>query len=359
MSKSQFKVAIIGTGGIAKAHVNGLRELKDRATIVAGVDVDRGRVEQFCAEQQIPKAYTDTTKMLAAEKPDLVHIATPPGTHCDLSIECLESGPWVLCEKPLCGSFAELDRIEEAEKRTGRYVSSVFQWRFGSGGKHLKRLVDAQALGKPTVGLCSTTWYRDAEYYAVPWRGKWSTELGGATMTQGIHAMDFFLWVFGDWTEVRAMTTTLDRKIEVEDISMAIVKFASGAMASIVNSVLCPRQETLLRLDFQKATVEMRALYAYRNADWRFTPIKGLEHEVEKWQAIGDEVPSSHGTQTAALLDCMEKNQRPLVSGKEARRTIEFISCMYKSASTGCAVRAGSITKDDRFYHHVAGYAKP
>src|SRR5205814_3895037 len=191
--------------------------------------------------------YTDATKMLAEQRPELVHICTPPGLHCKLSIQSMEAGAWVLCEKPICASLAELDRLADAEKRTGKFVSSVFQMRFGSAAQHLRKLMKENALGKPLVGLCNTTWYRSHEYYAVPWRGKWSTELGGPTMIHGIHVMDLFLYLLGDWQEVRAMIGTLDRKINVEDVSMAMVRFENGVMGSIVNSILCPRQETHLR----------------------------------------------------------------------------------------------------------------
>jgi predicted dehydrogenase len=82
-------------------------------------------------------------------------------------------------------------------------------------------------------------------------------------MGQGIHAMDHFLHLMGDWRSVRAVAGTLDRAIEVEDVSMAIVTFANGAMGSIVNSALSPRQETYVRLDYQKATLELTHLYGY------------------------------------------------------------------------------------------------
>ncbi len=348
------RAAIVGTGNIAGSHIRALGSVPGRASVVAGVDVDRARVEAFCSRHGIPRAYTDPEEMLEAEKPDLVHICTPPATHFELIVRCLEGGAWVLCEKPLCGSLAELDAIEAAERRTGRYCSSVFQWRFGSGAQHLKRLIGSGALGRPLVGVCQTTWYRDHAYYEVPWRGRWETELGGVTMGHGIHAMDLFLWLMGDWREVGAMTGTLDRRIEVEDVSMATVRFESGALGSVVNSVLSPRQETSLRLDFQKATVELTALYSYTNADWRFTPVEGAAPPAG-WNDIPSDVPSSHAAQLAALLDSMERGERPLVSGDEARRVIELDSALYKSAELGTTVRRGSIREGDPYYYHVAG----
>lgn len=357
----EYPVAIIGAGGISASHVRGIREQGDRTRLVAIVDIDRNRVNAFCREHGVPRGYADVDEMLAAEKPRLVHICTPPSVHCELSVKALRAGAWVLCEKPLCGSLAELDRIAAAEDASGNYCSCVFQWRFGSAGQHLKQLIDSGQLGRPMVGLCNTTWYRDLPYYQVPWRGKWKTELGGPTMGHGIHAMDFFLYQFGNWAEVTAMMGTLYHDIEVEDVSLAMVKFASGALGSIVNSVLSPRQETSLRFDFEFGTAELKELYSYTNANWTFSAVKSpdaAEREA-RWRAIPEDRPATHGAQLRHLLRSMDAGERPLVSGNEARRTIEFLTAMYKSALTRQPVARGSIQPGDPFYGSVCGAPPP
>ena len=350
-------MAIVGTGGIAKAHLAGLRQMGGRIDLVAAADADPSVAGAFCAANGIPRCYADAEELLAAEQPDLVHVCTPPVTHCELSILSLEAGAWVLCEKPPFGSLAQGDQIRAAEERTGRFCSSVFQWRFGSGAQHLKRLTETEAMGRPLLGVCQTTWYRDPSYYEAPWRGRWETELGGASMGQGIHAMDLFLWLLGDWQEVRADMGTLDRDMEVEDVSMALVRFQNGAMGSIVNSVVSPREESYLRFDFQRSTVELRHLYGYTNESWHYAVTPSTEHgdERARWQAIPDDFPSTHATQLAGLLDCMERHERPPVSGLETRRTMEFVASLYKSSLTGHPVSRGSIDSEDPFYYSMNG----
>ncbi len=357
MTQNVTRTAIIGTGGIAHAHMRANQSAAGRTDVVAAVDVDADRVDAFCETYSIPGRYTDAQRMLQEERPALVQIATPPGTHCDLIIQSLEAGAWVLCEKPLCASLAEMDRIEAAEARTGNYCASVFQWRFGSGGQHLKRLIEQGELGKPLVVNTLTTWYRAPAYYAVPWRGKWTTELGGTVMGHGIHAIDFMLWLMGEWREVRAMIGALDRDIEVEDVAMANLRFASGAMANITVSALSPREESYMRFDFQHATVELTHLYSYANEHWRYSTIKGspYEEKVAEWQDIGANVPSSHSAQLAAMLDAIEAGRRPPVSGPDVRGTLEFLAALYKSAMTGQPVLRGSITPDDPFYQRMNG----
>lgn len=356
-----IRVAIIGTGGISGAHVRGLREQGDEVELVAAVDIDAAQVKKFCTAFDVARGYTDVDEMLAKEKPRLVHICTPPSTHCALSVKALRAGAWVLCEKPLCGSLAEFDQITAAEQETGNYCSSVFQWRFGSAGQHFKHLIEAGEFGRPMVMICNTTWYRDTAYYQVPWRGKWRTELGGPTMGHGIHAMDHLLYHMGDWREVTAMMGTLYHNIEVEDVSMAMVKFENGAMGSIVNSVISPRQETYYRFDFENGTVELKELYTYTNANWTFTATASPEshlHEA-RWRNIADDAPATQGSQIRHLLHSMAHNERPLVSGSEARRTLEFLSAMYKSAVTRRPVARGEIQPGDAFYNSICGDPPP
>jgi predicted dehydrogenase len=351
------RAAIIGTGSSVSNHLTAARALAERVELVAAVDVHEARVKAVCAEHNIPRWYVDAAAMLNAEQPDLVCIVTPPSTHKALAITCLEAGAWVWCEKPLCASLAEFDEITRVEERTGRYVSTVFQWRFGSAAKHLKGLMEQNALGKPLVGVCETLWYRPPAYYNIAWRGKWETSFGGVTLALGIHLMDLYLWLMGGWREVRAMADTLDRPIEVDDVSAALVRFDNGALGSIINSGLSPRQETRLRLDFQRATVEVNALYRYSNEHWRLTLPDNHPHPElsAQWDALSENTPSSHAAQLREILDSMAENRRPPVSGDDARRILEFAASLYKAAFTGQPVTRGDITADDPFYHAMNG----
>ena len=354
-----YRALLVGTGGIGDAHVRAVEATQGRVQLVAAVDVDAARVKAFCERHRIPSALTDYPTALREVQPDLVFIAAPPSLHRHMSIAAMEAGAWVLCEKPFCGSLAELDAIEAAEKRTGRYSACVFQMRFASSTAHVRSLANAGQLGRPLVAVCNTLWFRDASYYSTPWRGKWSGDLGGPTMALGIHAMDHLLHLLGDWTEIRAVAATLDRDIEVEDVSVAIVTFANGAVASIVNSALSPRQETYIRLDYQKATVELTHLYSYTRDNWRFTLSPSAQEEgnslSQAWQSFPPDVGSTHAAQLAAFVSDMDAGRRPLTSGDDARRTLELITALYKSAFTGEIVRRGSILPSDPFYTSLHG----
>lgn len=355
------RAALIGTGLIVGNFMQALEAESNRVELVAAVNPNRESLDLFAAKYPVPNLYTNSAAMLAEQQPDLVIICTPPAVHAALCIQSLEAGAHVWCEKPIAGSLKELDEIQAAEKRAGRTCTSVFQWRYGSAGGHVRRLIEQGVLGKALVGICHTLWYRAESYYSGTWHGKWQTELGGVSMGLGIHAMDFFLWLMGEWEEVSAMIGTLDRKIEVEDVSIAQVRFQNGALGSIVNSALSPRQSSYVRLDFQHATIELEHLYHYRNHHWRFSIPDGADYgdQLARWSQIGPDVEAHQIAQLSALLDSLKKGEAPLTSGAELRRTMEFLASLYKSAFTRQPVTRGSIGPDDPFYFSMNGAPRP
>lgn len=355
-----FDVAIVGTGGIAEFHAADLAALGGRARIVAATDVDADRLEAFAQRWSVPRRYPDLGALLAAEQPDLVDLCTPPGLHRGQAVECLRRGHRVLCEKPPALSLAEFDEIVAAAHAGGGEFATVFQHRFGSGAQSLRRLVGDPRLGPPMVAVCDTLWYRPDEYFAVPWRGSWEVEGGGPTMGHGIHQMDLLLSILGPWREVVAVAARQARPTATEDLSCAIITFAGGAVATVVNSLLSARQTSHLRFDFAHATVELQHLYGYCDADWVVTPAPGHEDAVTAAWAQGPKGrDSGHAAQFRALFDAIEDGDPLPVCTAQARDTLELIAAIYASAFTGDRVTRGSIGPDSPFYHRMSGRGAP
>ncbi|GGQ85359.1 Gfo/Idh/MocA family protein [Streptomyces pilosus] len=352
------RVAVVGTGAVVTAsHLPALRAHADRTELVAAVDVDPGRLAAFRSEAgERVAGFTSAAAMLDAVRPDLVLIGTPPALHREQTVAALEAGAWVLCEKPLCLSLAEYDGIAAAEEASGAYASVIFQHRYGSGADRARALIRSGELGAPLVAHCQTTWYRDAAYYSVPWRGRWDTEGGGPTMGHGIHQYDLLLHLLGEWEEIRAMAARLVHDTEGEDVSTALVRFRDGALATVVNSVLSPDETSRIRVDCADATVELTHLYGHVDDDWRYTPAPHVPAgRAEAWRTPGRDVPSSHAAQLGALLDAYDAGVRPPGSGQEARGTLEFAAALYKAAFTGRPVRAGEIVPGDPFHAAMHG----
>jgi hypothetical protein len=125
--------------------------------------------------------------------------------------------------------------------------------------------------------------------------------------------------------------------------------------------VVSPRQVSYVRLDFQRATVELEHLYSHSNEHWRFNIPENAPYvdDLARWRNIPDNLPANQTTQLTCTLDALERGEAPLTSGAQARNTIEFLAALYKSALTRQTVERGSIDKTDPFYYHVYGAAKP
>ena len=352
------RIAIAGTGDVAMSHAAALTAGPGQARIVAAADTSRARLDAFLAAHRVRDGYDDIGKLLTGSRPDLVYLCTPPGLHRQQALACLRAGVSVLAEKPPALSLRELDEIAAAASGPP-WFATVFQHRFGNGQLRLKALAGSGLLGRPLLATCHTTWFRDQSYLDVPWRGRWETEGGGPTMGLGIHQMDMMLDALGDWTEVSAITRTLARRTETEDVSLAHVTFASGAVASVVNSLVSPRQESYLRYDFERATVEVTHLYGYRDEDWRVTPAPGQDDVLTAWQAAeagaADDGRSGHRAQFAAVLLALRDGTPPPVVPADSRRTLALVAAIYASGATGRPVAPADLRPGNSFYDSMSG----
>jgi predicted dehydrogenase len=361
-------VGFAGAGAIAVIHAQALRAMPPgTAVLIAATDADPARLAAFAQDHRIPATYPSLEQLLDGARPDLVHVCTPPGTHHAIALACLGAGASVLVEKPPTISMRELDELTAAQGPDGGppWFATVFQHRFGGGQRRLAALArqgPGGPLGRPLLAVCHTNWFRDQAYFDVPWRGRWETEGGGPTMGHGIHQMDMLLDILGDWTQVSAVTATLARRTVTEDVSLAHVTFASGAIASVVNSVLSPREESYLRFDFEHASVEVTHLYGYADADWRVTPAPGHDDVRTAWHdaapgasADGEGARSGHAGQFREVFAALRRHARPPVAPADARRTMTLIAGIYASAFTGRPAVPADLAPGTPFYESMNG----
>jgi predicted dehydrogenase len=359
VTDGQFRVAIVGTGAIAELHAADLNKLDDQAVIVAAVDVDPQRLATFADKWSIPGRYQDLQTALRDEQLDLVHLCTPPGLHREQALACMRRGVHVYCEKPPALSLAEVDDIAREQTDHARFTT-VLQQRFGSGTRRLADLTRQGQLGRPFTAICHTLWYRPDAYYDVPWRGKWDVEGGGATLGLGVHQMDLVLSVLGPWKEVTAVAARQARPTATEDLSCAIITHESGAVTSVVNSVLAPRQTSYIRFDYELATVELSHLYGYSDENWTVTPLEGYADQVARaWAREPVGIPSGHAAQLSEIFAALRSGAVPPVGVEEVRMTMELVVAIYASSFTGRPVRRGEIDESSPFYRRMDGSGAP
>lgn len=145
----KLRIAIIGTGGIANAHMNAYKQMDD-VEIVGGADIIPGKARAFFDRHGLPDAkdFDDTEKMLEALKPDAVSVCTYNSTHAVCAIAALRAGCHVLLEKPMTVTLEDAQEIRRVEKETGKIVTIGFQPRYDGRMKKIKEIVQSGKLGK-------------------------------------------------------------------------------------------------------------------------------------------------------------------------------------------------------------------
>jgi predicted dehydrogenase len=246
------------------------------------------------------------------------------------------AGAHVIVEKPAALTLDQLDTMIDAGRTAGRGLAVVFQQRSGSAAARVKDLLDSGALGRPLSALCQTHWYRTPEYFSVPWRGSWATEGGGTTLSHGSHQIDLLAYLLGEWDSVHATLWRQQHDVETEDLSHASLVFASGAVASLVTTVLGPRQSSLLRIDTEHATIELEHLYGHGHADWIITAAPHVDEETAaSWRLPEREVPSGHDALLADIYGSLGAGHGMPAVVAHPSRALEIVTGIYASAREG------------------------
>ena len=333
-------VAVIGCG-IGRSHIaEGYAKHPDKFRVLAICDLDSQRLAAVGDEFEVPRRTTSFDEVLGMADIDLVDICTPPALHVPQSLAALAADKHVICEKPLAGSLAEVDKLIAVERTAARRIMPVFQYRFGNGLQRAKRIVELGLAGKPYLATIETAWKRTAAYYAVPWRGKWETELGGVLVTHAIHSHDIMTYLMGPIALVFARRATRVNPIEVEDCAVASLEMKSGALVSLAATLGSQREISRLRFCFEHVTFES-ALEPYRPGDdpWTILPASPeaearIAKALEDWRFVPSRYEGLLASYHAAIID-----SEPLpLRLADARQSLELVTALMHSAETGLAV---------------------
>ncbi|MBQ7152835.1 MAG: Gfo/Idh/MocA family oxidoreductase [Clostridia bacterium] len=339
-----MRYALIGCGRVSPNHIKAA--LDNDLEIAAVCDLlpqaMDGLLSGFGLENV--KKYTDYKKMLEEVKPELCAIATDSGKHAAIALDCIGAGCNLIIEKPIAMSMADADRIIDAAEKADVKVCACHQNRFNVAVQQTRRAMEAGRFGKLSHGSIQVRWNRGPEYYAqADWRGKWAQD-GGTLMNQCIHGIDLLRWMMGgDAVEVYGATRNrFHPYIEGEDVGMAVVKFKSGAVATIEGTVnIFPDDmEGTLSLFGEKGSVKLGGLASNDVDVWQFS---SPEADDDAAKITKETAPNVYGNGHSSLyrdvIEAVRDGREPYVSAKAGRDALEIVLAVYKSQKTGLPVR--------------------
>ncbi len=348
-----LRIAIVGTGNISHAHIQGYLTFPERCRIVALVDIVPEKARRVNEQYGLnADVYDDHQALLSRTDIDLVDVCTPPYVHASISINSLRSGKNVVCEKPMAASLEECDAMLRARDESGKHLSIIAQNRFRQPIANLKALLDSGLAGPVRAAQVDSFWWRGHCYYDLWWRGTWEKEGGGCTLNHAVHHIDMLLWMMGLPEQVTSvMANVAHDNAEVEDLSATILRYP-GALAQLTASVVHHGEEQQLVFQCEKAKLAAPfSVYASLSMGNGFPRRnEALEQEIAAYAAaLPAVIHEGHTGQLDNVMTAIEQGGKVAITGEDGRRTIELITAIYKSGTTGRTVCL-PLPAEDPFY---------
>ena len=335
-----FGFGIVGAGVISATHAEAIAMVPG-ARLAAVTDTSPESARRI-ADAHGCAAEPDLGSLLARDDVDIVTVCVPSGLHAEVGVAAAAAGKHVVVEKPIDVSLEAADRLIRAAEAAGVKLTVISQHRFDPGLAELRSLIDDGVLGRLLFGEATTKWYRSQAYYdSAAWRGTWALD-GGSLMNQGIHYVDLLLACLGPVAEVTAITATQTHEIEVEDISLALLRFRSGAVGTLTSSTSAfPGFPQRLEVTGTGGTVVLEDGEIVRRGLFGERPAAAGEKRPSE-PAAGASNPAigatAHAGQFADFIEAIEQRREPWPSARDGRAALEVVLAVYQSARDGRAI---------------------
>jgi predicted dehydrogenase len=310
----QINIAIVGAGGIAKRHVEGLSAIES-ARIKAVVDIVPEKAEQLAALCGAT-AYGDLDGCL--RQVDVVYVLTPPSFHRELAIEAMQAGKHVMVEKPIAIQLEDAEAMVAAARSAGVHLMVAFNMRFRRGFRRLKQVLDSGALGSPI-----NVWSQRLGM-GVGSGENWRTTPGllcGMTVESLSHDIDLIRWLAGEIREVRALVQQSRNDLPgFDDNASILFTLASGATATIHASWSSHLGWNSRGIVGSRGTamVDGRGLW-----DLTHFHLKTVEMEHETIEVLDEKLDvQSYREESRHFIDCLLQGRHPSISGEDGLQAL-------------------------------------
>ncbi|MCP3739453.1 Gfo/Idh/MocA family protein [Rossellomorea sp. BNER] len=360
----KVKIAIIGCGGIAfQKHLPALSKLTNKVELAAFCDTVQERAEKALKEfgDVNAQVYTDYKELLTDGSIDVVHVCTPNISHSMITVDALEAGKHVMCEKPMAINSEEAKKMLDTAKRTGKKLSIGYQNRFRNDSLTLHQACDAGDLGDIYF----------AKAHAIRRRGvpTWGVFMdkekqgGGPLIDIGTHALDLALWMMNNYKPVLVVGSTFQKlkdkpegnifgpwnpeEYQVEDSAFGYIKMENGATIMLESSWalnMIRGKEAQVTLCGTEAGAEMFG-EAWDNKGYITFNTTKYNQMMESETSAGSSVAYFEGQEVDAgfleakqWIDAILENKEPLVKPEEAYVVTRILEAIYQSSETGKAI---------------------
>lgn len=342
-NKHPVKVAVLGAGLIGKRHAEHIG-LVPEASLSA--IVDPSPIGEQLASRLGTKWFASFADMIATDRPDGVVIATPNQIHVQNGLEAIAAGVPAIVEKPIADDIAGGTRLVEAAEAAGVALLVGHHRRYNPMIQKAKQIIDSGRLGQ-ILSLHGVFWLmKPDDYFDIGWRRK---KGAGPVLLNLIHDVDLFRYLCGEVVSVQAQTSNAVRGNAVEETAVILMKFESGALATVnvSDSIVAPWSWEL--------TTGENPVYPQQNG---FCYQIGGTHgaltipDLEVWSNVAkrswweplvrERVPFTPEdpltVQIRHFCQVIRGDAKPIIDGREGLQTLRVIVAVEEAARTGTTV---------------------
>jgi predicted dehydrogenase len=346
----KLKTAIIGCGKVAHIHAAALSKLNN-SEFSAVCSRSFERAKSFARKYQV-QAYQNVREMITKAKVEALAVCTPHPDHAEVAVAAMQEGAHVIVEKPLASSLEHCDVMIHTARQKQLKLAMISQRRLYPPVQRIKKAIEDGKLDVPIMGIVIMFGWRDHDYYlSDAWRGTWAGEGGGVLVNQAPHQIDILQWFMGPITELYGCWANLNHHdIEVDDTSLAIIRFENGALGNLIvsNSQNPALYGKVAIFGKNGASVGVQtdggAMFIAGETSITEPPINDLwtipgEAEMlRKWQLQDRQLFKSidateyyHKLQIEDFLSSILNDHEPMITGEEGRKTVEIFTAIYRS----------------------------
>jgi predicted dehydrogenase len=342
-----MKLALIGSGGIGRKHVEEFKKLAEtdperRVEVVACADVNFQNAINLKGAFGIEHAYADWREMLTT-RPEIeaVSICTPNGHHADPAVEALDRGLHVMVEKPMAMNAEECQRMNEAAERSGKTLVVGFQYRFDERTTLIKDQLDAGVLGDVMYCRVQALRRRGIPNWGV--FGRKDVQGGGPLIDWGIHALDVAHYLMGNPEPTAALGGTWTylgnhpdaaanpwrhwdhTSYTVEDLACGSIQFATGQVLSI---------ETSFAAHIEEDVFNVTLMGTRGGANWAQKKLH-TDRDGYMWNSQPAYVPPADMWQAKMkhFIDAT-RGEANISNGQDGQRIQKMMDLLYASGSS-------------------------
>ena len=368
-ASTPLSVIIIGCGRVAEKHLKAISKLKG-LELKAVVDVNPDSAKRLLGSVKgfaNTKIYNDYKEAIDEVKPSIVSVTVPSGLHYQIAKYAMEHGCNLLLEKPMTMSVSEAREIFELSKKTNLKIAMGHIYRYLPIVGLVREDIAEGKYGKVTHGTIYVRWGHGEDYYgSAAWRGTWKSD-GGALMNQTIHAIDLLVWLMGsEPEEASALIAQRLRKIEAEDLGMAVLRLENGALAQIEGttatipskhtaefSVFCENGQLSMGLDSGKPHLNIFTV----KPNGKLKKLNGyyIRKQFKEGGLFSYKCAlNPHLGIYKDLCDSIVEDKNPIADAYSGFSSVDTLLGIYKSAKEGKPV--GLPLKDDFNSVDMTGY---